>query len=141
MNDLTLSSITIANNTLKGGTTESFFDFSAKGFGVFLHETNRRLQESSNDFYVDNKSWIDGLAIALGVQAILGIIAIEYAFARNKRLMYSKDEKRDEKFAAFARLDTDRWYRFKFYPGAMFSMPVRLLLLNLLGLLLLIIGK
>ena len=92
-------------------------------------------------YYENNKSWIDGLAIAFGVQAILGIIAIEYAFYRNRRLMYDKDEKRDEKFKAFRRLDTDYWYRFKFYPGAMFSMPARLLLLILMGIFLLVVGK
>lgn len=75
------------------------------------------------------------------MQAIIGIIAIEYAFARNKRFMYDKDEERDEKFKAFRRLDIDRWYRFKFYPGAMFSMPSRLLLLNLWGLFTLLLGK
>ena len=99
------------------------------------------MQENANNYYKENEGWINGLAITLGVQAILGIIAIEYAFARNKRLMYSKDEKRDERFAAFSRLDTDRWYRFKFYPGAMFSMPIRLTLLILMGIFLMIIAK
>lgn len=111
------------------------------GFSDLFYQEQRRLLEGASNFYDDNQNWINGLAIALGVQAIIGIIAIEYAFARNKRFMYDKDSKRDEKFSAFRRLDPDRWYRFKFYPGAMFSMPVRLLLLNLLGLLLLIIGK
>lgn len=103
----------------------------------------RKLQEdlATVGFYEQNKNWIDGIAIALGVQAILGIIAIEYAFARNKRFMYDKDEERDEKFKAFRRLDTDRWYRFKFYPGAMFSMPSRLLLLILEGIITVIIAK
>lgn len=92
-------------------------------------------------FYLENKNWIDGLAIAFGCQALLGIVAIEYAFARNRRFMYHKDEERDEKYAAFRRLDADRWYRFKFYPGAMFCMPARLLILILWGLISLLIGK
>ena len=92
-------------------------------------------------YYDNNKGWIHGLAIAFGVQAIIGIIAIEYAFYRNRRLMYDKDERRDEKFQAFRRLDTDNWYRFKFYPGAMFSMPTRLLLLIFMGIFLLVVGK
>jgi hypothetical protein len=37
---------------------------------------------------------IDGFTIAIGVQAIIGLIAIEYAFYRVRRIM-QVDEKRD----------------------------------------------
>lgn len=121
--------------------SHSLFKKSAHGVGTLLIEGHRLMQDSANNYYTENKGWINGLAIALGIQAVLGIIAVEYAFARNKRLMYDKDDKRDEKFAAFTRLDTNKWYRFKFYPGAMFSMPVRLTILILMGVLLLIIAK
>ena len=116
-------------------------DFYPENMGNYLQVSHRKLSENANLFYEDNKSWINGLAIALAVQAVLGIISIEYSFARCKKLMYNKDEKRDEKFAPFVRLDTDRWYRFKFYPGAMFSMPIRLIILILIGIFLMIIGR
>ena len=68
------------------------------------------------------------LCIYFGVQAFIGIIAIEYAFYRTKRFR-EIDEKRDSEFPAFRRLDAKYWARWKFYPGAMFTMPTRLALL------------
>jgi hypothetical protein len=47
-----------------------------------------------DSFYLRNSSWIRGISIALIIQAVLGIIAIEYAFSRLKR-MQQVDEKRD----------------------------------------------
>ena len=43
------------------------------------------------------------------------------------------DEIRDSQFPAFRRLDASRWSRLKFYPGALFTLPARILLLILLG--------
>jgi len=40
----------------------------------------------------------------MGVQAILGIVAIEYAWCRTKR-MREVDETRDGQFSAFRRTD------------------------------------
>ena len=125
------------------GQQFKYMDFYPENLGSYFHMdgVHRKLNSTATDFYTQNKSWIDGLAIAFGVQAVLGFIAVEYAFYRCKRLIHSKDEDRDRKFAPFVRLDTDRWYRLKFYPGAMLSMPARLLLLNIMGLILMIIGR
>ena len=103
--------------------------------------SHRKLSENGKEFYDNNKGWINGIAITLAVQAVLGFLAVEYSFARCKKLMYSKDAERDKKFEPFVRLDTDKWYRFKFYPGAMLSMPIRLILLILIGIVLMIIGR
>lgn len=65
-------------------------------------------------------------------QAIIGIIGIEYAWSRTKRFR-EIDEERDGKFPAFRRVDAKNWSRWKFYPGAMFLMPARLILLAIDG--------
>jgi len=62
------------------------------------------------------------------VQAILGIVAIEFAWGRTKR-MREVDEERDSMYPAFRRIDVQNWARWKFYPGAILFMPTRLILL------------
>ena len=76
--------------------------------------------------------WAQFLIVAMSLQAVLGIIAIEYAFSRLER-MKNVDEERDSQFPAFRRRDAAKWSKWKFYPGCIFSMPYRLLLLNLMG--------
>jgi hypothetical protein len=71
-----------------------------------------------------------GLLIALGVQAIIGLLLIEYAFRRLSRFRDGNEE-RDSKFPAFRRRDVKHWSRFKFYPGALLAMPARLFLMNI----------
>jgi hypothetical protein len=68
--------------------------------------------------------------IYLAVQAVIGIIAIEFAFKKCERFM-QPDEERDAQVPHFRRLDAKNWTRWKFYPGAMFLMPTRLVLLML----------
>lgn len=80
------------------------------------------------------------LLIYFGVQAIIGIISIEYAWARTKRFR-EVDEQRDAMFPQFRRTDAKNWARWKFYPGAMFLMPTRLILLFLDGIFLTAIIK
>lgn len=70
------------------------------------------------------------LGIYLLVQAVLGIIAIEYAFSRTKRFR-ERNEERDSVFPPFRRYDAEKWSRLKFYPGAMFLMPTRAIMLVL----------
>jgi len=70
------------------------------------------------------------ILIYLGVQTVLGIMALEYAWNRNKRFR-KIDEKRDGQYPAFRRQDATLWARWKFYPGAMILMPTRLFLLVL----------
>ena len=55
-----------------------------------------KIEPIDNDsFYSRNNTVITVITTALTIQAILGIIAIEYAFCRLKR-MRKVDEKRDE---------------------------------------------
>ena len=72
--------------------------------------------------------------ILLIIQGILGLIGIEYALKRVKRMM-EIDEIRDSQFPAFRRLDAGRWSRLKFYPGALLVMPLRFLTIMSLGIL------
>ena len=83
-------------------------------------------------WYNRNANWINGIAIFLGVQAILGLIALEYAWCRLKRIR-EVDEDRDSQFPAFRRVDVKNWSKLKFYPGAMLTMPSRLAFLILHG--------
>ena len=62
------------------------------------------------------------------VQAVLGFVAIEYAFARTKRFRQD-DPIRDGQYPSFRRYDAQYWSRWKLYPGAMLLMPTRLVLL------------
>lgn len=64
------------------------------------------------------------LQIYLGVQAVLGIIMIEYAWSRNKRFLI-QDEERDKNYPLFRRHDSKYWARWKFYPGAILWLPTR----------------
>ena len=80
------------------------------------------------------------LLIYFGVQAVIGIIAIEYAWARTARFR-QVDEARDSAFPQFRRTDAKNWVRWKFYPGAMFLMPTRLMLLIINGIFLTAIVK
>ena len=81
-----------------------------------------------------------GIIIALIVQAFFGFIAIEYAFSRLKR-MRNVDESRDGQYPAYRRLDAKKWHRCKFYPGALFSMPFRLVFIIMQGIVLSLICK
>jgi hypothetical protein len=88
-----------------------------------------------DDFYSRNKGWIRGLTIAFAIQALIGFIAVEYAFSRLNRFRDGNEE-RDSKFPAYRRLDVKNWNKCKFYPGAMFTMPARLMILIIQGLIL-----
>jgi hypothetical protein len=68
------------------------------------------------------------LLIYFGVQAVIGIVALEYAWAKTKRFR-EVDEERDSLYPCFRRTDAKNWSRWKFYPGAMFLFPTRLVLL------------
>ena len=70
------------------------------------------------------------LWIYLGVQAVIGLIAVEWALYKFRRYM-EVDEDRDSNFPAFRRTDAHKYARWKFYPGALLLMPTRFLLLCL----------
>ena len=101
---------------------------------------SRLLSEDENDlseysFYKNNSGWIRFFTLYFAIQAVIGFIAVEYAFSRLKRFMDGNEE-RDSKFPAYRRLDAKNWHRCKFYPGAMLTMPSRLLILILQGIIL-----
>ena len=74
------------------------------------------------------------------VSAIIGILSVEYAFAQTKRAR-NVDEKRDGAYPLCRRLDVQRWARWKFYPGAMLFMPLRVVAALLVFLLLALTAK
>ena len=59
---------------------------------------------------------------------MVGIVAIEFAFAQSARYM-DGNEVRDEAYPLCRRLDVKNWSRWKLYPGAMLFMPTRFILL------------
>ena len=101
---------------------------------------NRLLSEDDLEvfeysFYKNNSGWIRFFTLYFAIQAVIGFIAVEYAFSRLKRFRDGNEE-RDSKFPAYRRLDAKNWNKFKFYPGAMFTMPSRLMILILQGIIL-----
>ena len=81
----------------------------------------------------NNISWVYALMplwIYLIVQAIIGLIGIEWALSKYQRFI-EVDEARDCNFPAFRRVDSPKYARWKYYPGALLLMPTRFLLLIL----------
>jgi 1-acyl-sn-glycerol-3-phosphate acyltransferase len=62
------------------------------------------------------------------LNALLGIILIEYCWARTRPIR-EIDEARDSKYPAFRRYDAVKWSRWKFYPGAVTFMFPRLFIM------------
>ena len=69
----------------------------------------------------------------MGVQAVIGLIGVEWALWKFRRYM-EVDEERDCNFPAFRRLDAHKFARWKFYPGALLMMPTRFMLMIIEGL-------
>lgn len=61
-------------------------------------------------------------------QAIVGILAFEWAYSKVSR-MRQVDPQRERYYRAISRQDAPYWARWKFYPGAMFTMTTRIILL------------
>lgn len=76
------------------------------------------------DYYLNVLYWY------LGIQAIIGFLAVEFALSRFSRFM-EKDEARDCNFPAFRRYDAPNFARWKFYPLALLTMPTRIVLVVL----------
>mmetsp|Transcript_17777 Transcript_17777/g.30111 ORF Transcript_17777/g.30111 Transcript_17777/m.30111 type:complete len:406 (+) Transcript_17777:160-1377(+) len=68
------------------------------------------------------------ILLYMGVQALIGFIAVEYAWKVTERFR-SVEEKRDGQFPQYRRTDVGKWAKWKFYPGAMLLMPTRVILL------------
>jgi len=67
------------------------------------------------------------IGLVLVINAILGIIGIEYTFIKCASIL-NVDEKRDSQNEAFRRLDLAYWRRIYLYPGAMTLMLPRIIL-------------
>lgn len=63
---------------------------------------------------------------------LMGLILFEYSWHQTA-CVRDGNEKRDQQYPAFRRQDVKRWRRWKFYPGALTIMPLRLLLLSIIG--------
>lgn len=88
----------------------------------------RELEESVEK--TKKRSWTRLLLTYLILQAIIGIAAFEWAYSKVYRFR-EVDEAREAYFTAVRRQDAPHWRRWKFYPGAMFTMPTRVVLLFL----------
>ena len=72
--------------------------------------------------------WVKFLAFYMIVQAIIGIMIFESIY-RTLAKFQEVNEKRDGKFPQYRRHDAKYWSRWRFYPGAMFIMPTRLIIM------------
>lgn len=70
---------------------------------------------------------MEGLYIFLGVNALIGLVAFEWAWAKVKTIQ-QVDETRDSQYPAFRRLDAKNWRKWHFYLGAITLMPIRLII-------------
>jgi hypothetical protein len=68
--------------------------------------------------------WIPGWQALLIGNATIGIIALEYAWSLIPRYLVA-NEARDSMFPAFRRLDSHKWRKWMFYPGAVTLFPIR----------------
>lgn len=57
------------------------------------NDTNAADTTSDYLFYRDNKGWIRAFIIYGVIQAIIGLILIEFAFSRNKRIMDGNEDR------------------------------------------------
>lgn len=73
-------------------------------------------------------SWKRKLLIYLVFQAVVGVLAFEWAYSKVHRFR-EIDEERDQYYGAFRRQDAKHWARWKFYPGAMLTLTTRVILL------------
>lgn len=72
-----------------------------------------------------------GLWVFLAINAVIGILLVEFAFGKFKRHM-EKDEERDKWFPQFRRYDAPNFSRLYFYPGAMTVLVPRLIAVMLI---------
>lgn len=74
----------------------------------------------------DNYDWVHAIIWPV-INALFGIVIFEWAWAVTKPIR-EIDEARDSKYPAFRRYDAHKWARWKFYPGAMTLLPLRMFL-------------
>ncbi len=66
------------------------------------------------------------LLILLSINALLGLLMFEFAWKKMKPF-YNVNEERDSKYPAYRRNDAKNWKKWKFYPGALTILPIRLI--------------
>jgi hypothetical protein len=64
---------------------------------------------------------------------VFGFLVFEWAYFRVRSLR-EVNEARDSRYPAFRRLDVGRWRRWKFYPGAITVLPIRIIMIVIIGL-------
>lgn len=74
-------------------------------------------------------SWMTIFKYYFIIQAIVGIAAFEWAYKQVARFR-EVDLARESYFSAVKRQDAPTWRRWKFYPGAMFTLTTRIILLT-----------
>ena len=72
--------------------------------------------------------------LLIGSYSLLGLVLFEWSYFKLKVIRES-NEARDGRYPAFRRLDVAKWRRWKFYPGALTLLPLRVILGVLIGLL------
>jgi hypothetical protein len=60
--------------------------------------------------------------------AVVGILLLEITWHNTRRHRNPPSRELNSKFAAYYRLDAERWAKYKFYPGAMLLLVPRLIL-------------
>ena len=66
------------------------------------------------------------ICVILLLNSLLGLLLFEYAWKQLKPLR-QRDEARDSQFPPFRRTDVAQWKKWKFIPGAITLLPLRLL--------------
>ena len=66
--------------------------------------------------------------IFFSIYCTIGVICLEWAWIQIKPLR-EVNEERDKAFPAYRRFDAPLWKKWKFYPGALFLLTVRLVLI------------
>ena len=77
---------------------------------------------------------------ALIINALLGVIMFEWAWVKTarSRAVPKQMPELDKVMSAFKRVDTERWSKWKFYPGAMLILVPRIVLQVVCGFLMVI---
>lgn len=74
---------------------------------------------------------LDYILTALAINALVGAAMFEWAWHQMKAIREINEE-RDGRFPAYRRWDAERWKKWKFYPGAITLLPVRIFVVIIL---------
>ena len=104
-----------------------------------FHQSDNDLSDSKwfdSEFLhnVYTSTYFTPVVMYLIMQALFGIIAVEWAWKRTSRIReahYSQNSNLDERLRELQRLDAGKWARWKLYPGAILFMIPRGILLVL----------